>query len=131
MSQMSNPGCGSSRSSTRRIRVELGFYVFGEAAAMDVAVNGDRAYVATDAGGLRVLSVADPAYPVEVGYYGLPHPAYGVVVAGDYVYLADFLTGLQILQYFGGGVEETPSAARSGLRSTCLRWSGGCWCSAQ
>ena len=78
--------------------------------AHGVDTSGDFAYVADDTAGLRVISVSDPAHPTEVGYYDTPGEAYGVAVAGDYAYVADGSGGLQIIQFYGGGVEETPSA---------------------
>jgi hypothetical protein len=56
-------------------------------AAIDkIAVSGSVAYVAAGAAGLRVLSVSDPAHPVEVGH--ADGPAYDVAVSGTYVYVA-------------------------------------------
>ena len=40
-------------------------------------------------GGLRVISVSDPANPTEVGHYQMPGSAVDVAVAGDYAYVAD------------------------------------------
>lgn len=37
--------------------------------ARGLALDGDRLYVANDAGGLRVLDVSDPRAPVEIGRY--------------------------------------------------------------
>jgi len=80
-----------------------------------VTVSGDHAYVADYDAGLRVISVSDPAHPVEVGYYDTPGIALGVAVAGNYAYVADYEAGLQIHQFYGAGVEETPNAV---LRTT-------------
>jgi PKD repeat protein len=56
-------------------------------AAIDkIAVSGSVAYVAAGAAGLRVLSVSDPAHPVEVGH--ADGPAFDVAVSGTYVYVA-------------------------------------------
>jgi len=40
--------------------------------AQGVAVSGAYAYVADYDGGLRIISVSDPAHPAEVGYYDTP-----------------------------------------------------------
>ena len=65
----------------------VGFYdTPGE--AWDVAVVGDTAYVVEE-GALRVISVADPAHPVEVGHCDVPGWARGVAVVGDLACVAD------------------------------------------
>ena len=43
--------------------------------------------------GLRIINVANPAAPDEVGFYDTPGYAYGVAVAGSYAYVADWLCG--------------------------------------
>ena len=58
--------------------------------AWTVAVDRSYAYVADDTAGLRVISVEDPAHPLEVGYCGTPGPAGGVAVAGSYAYVTAF-----------------------------------------
>jgi len=60
-------------------------------------VSGNYAYVADDDSGLRVVSVADPAHPAEVGHYSGVRGAYDVVVVGDYAYVADNGNGLCIV----------------------------------
>ena len=62
-----------------------------------MAVAGNYAYVADEDDGLRVISVSDPAHPVEVGYYGTPGWALGVAVAGNYAYVADENSGLRVV----------------------------------
>jgi hypothetical protein len=62
-----------------------------------MAVAGNCAYVADGSAGLRVVSVADPAHPSEVGYYDTPGYAEGVAVAGDYAYVADGSAGLRVI----------------------------------
>ena len=47
------------------------------------------AYVADGVSGLRIINVANPAAPTEVGFYDTPGNAYGVAVAGSYAYVAD------------------------------------------
>jgi hypothetical protein len=90
--------------------VEVG-YRDSLGAAIGVVANGDRAYVASWLtawrDGLRVISVADPAHPVEVGYYSLSN-AGSVALSGDYACVAHW-SGLKTLQFYGEGVEETPS----------------------
>jgi len=57
----------------------------------------NRLYVADDNAGLRVISVSDPANPVEVGFYDTPGRANDVAVVGDYAYVADGGTGLRVI----------------------------------
>jgi hypothetical protein len=66
--------------------------------AHGVAVSGDYAYVATDAG-LQILNISDPAFPTLAGYYDTPGYAEGVAVNGNYVYLATEGSGLWIFQF--------------------------------
>jgi hypothetical protein len=65
--------------------------------ASDVALNGDYAYVADYAAGLRIISVADPAHPVEVGHCHTPAEAFDVAVNGDYAYVAADTAGLRVI----------------------------------
>jgi hypothetical protein len=74
-----------------------------------VAVAGSYAYVADGYSGLRVIDVSDPTDPQERGYYDTPGRAEGVAVCGSYAYVADVGAGLQVIQFYGGGVEETPN----------------------
>jgi len=60
-------------------------------------VAGNYAHVADASTGLRVISVADPAHPSEVGYCGTPGLAEGVAVAGNYAYVADYSDGLRVI----------------------------------
>jgi len=76
-----------------------------------VEVAGDHAYAAAGAYGMEVFSLADPGNPLLIGYYrGRYYDAEAVALAGAYVYVANDYHGLQILQYYGAGVEETPNA---------------------
>ena len=45
--------------------------------------------VADEFAGLRVINVANPANPVEVGFYDTPGYAEGVAIAGSTAYVAD------------------------------------------
>ena len=65
--------------------------------AFSIAVNGDYAYVADGYSGLRVISLADPAQPAEVGHYDTPGWAHGVAVNGSYAYVADYDSGLRVI----------------------------------
>jgi hypothetical protein len=65
--------------------------------AFSVAVSGDYAYVADGYAGLRVVSVSDPAHPVEVGSFDTPGWAHGVAISGNHVFVADCDSGLSVI----------------------------------
>ena len=65
--------------------------------ANGIAADGSYAYVADFGAGLRVISVADPAHPVEVGYCDTPGMAFDVTVTGDHAYVADYSSGLRVI----------------------------------
>jgi DNA-binding beta-propeller fold protein YncE len=89
--------------------------------AQDVAAAGNYAYVADGNRGLRVIDVADPTHPAEVGYYippNLNHWANGVAVVGNFVYVAEDKAGLQglLVRPAGGGLRFRSTVASSPLR---------------
>jgi hypothetical protein len=67
----------------------------------------------------RVISVANPASPTEVGSYNTPGGAAGVAVAGSYAYVADGNSGLSIIKIANPaapidvGFYDTPGSAFS------------------
>lgn len=71
--------------------------------ARGLAIQGNRLYVAYDAGGLRVLDVADKTRPREVGRYGNPAMAKkqeafnNLVIDKNLAYVACDYAGLEIL----------------------------------
>jgi hypothetical protein len=85
--------------------------------ANGVAVSGTNAYVADGSGGLRVISVSNPAYPAEVGYCGAPADVYGVAVSKGYAYVAGGAAGLRVVSVFDPahptevGYYDTPGVA--------------------
>jgi len=62
-----------------------------------VAVSGTLAYVAAGGAGLRVVDVADPTRPTEVGAWDSRGYAEGIAVAGATAYLADGPYGLRVV----------------------------------
>jgi len=84
--------------------------------ATDVVVDGDYAYLSYMTGdqycGLRVVRVSDPRHPQEVGYYQTSGDASSVAVGGGYAYVAHQYDGLQVFEFYGAGVEESPNADR-------------------
>jgi hypothetical protein len=63
--------------------------------AWDVAVSGNYAYVAGDTDGLRIINIANPAMPVQVGRYTGGLAGGSIAVAGNYVYEA--YSGLRVI----------------------------------
>ena len=57
--------------------------------ARRLEIVGSTAYVADDACGLRILDVAAPTAPSELGFYDTPGLAQGVAFKDNYVYVAD------------------------------------------
>ena len=58
-----------------------------------------HAFLAEDAYGLRVIDISDPTPPVSVGIHDTPGQARAVDMAGDYAYVADYGSGLRVLEY--------------------------------
>ena len=85
-------------------------------AAQGVAVSGDYLCVAGN-DTFRVISVADPTHPVEVGHEDSLSSARGVDVSGNYAYVADYDSSLRIFSIadpanpVGVGRCRTPHAA--------------------
>jgi hypothetical protein len=67
-------------------------------------VAGDYAYLADGMQGLRVVGIANPASPQDVGSYNTPGTATGVAVRDPLVYVADLASGLRIIS------AESPSS---------------------
>ncbi len=88
---------------------EVGFYDT-PGLAQGVAVQGSYVYVADWNNGLLVIDVSDPTNPQEVGFYGIASYAQGVAAIGSYAYVAYAAYGLQIVEFYGAGVEEAPNA---------------------
>lgn len=64
--------------------------------AMGIAVSQDYAHVAAG-GSIRSVHVADAAQPAVAGAYEVPGQPYGVALAGNYAYVADWDYGLRVL----------------------------------
>lgn len=71
--------------------------------ARGMALDGDVVYLAFDAGGIRVINVADKMNPVETGRYsnpallGKPRAYNNLVADGDYLYVAVDYCGMEVL----------------------------------
>jgi len=64
--------------------------------AEGLAVSGAFAYVATGQAGLRIINVANPLSPSEVGHFSSSF-ALDVAVAGSFAYVADGYGGLRVV----------------------------------
>lgn len=75
--------------------------------ARGLALDGDRLYLCYDAGGLRVLDVADPDRPREIARWsnpamnGKPRAYNNVIVDGDRAYVSVDYVGIEILDVAG------------------------------
>lgn len=82
----------------------LGVYHGGWQHTMGLAVEGNRAYIATDMSGLHVVDIADPYNPYPVGVDGKyvnnikPYYYGGVAVSGGTIFAANGDNGLEILR---------------------------------
>jgi hypothetical protein len=61
-----------------------------------VRLDGDVAYVSSDAAGLRVIDISDAHNPVLMGSYDTPGSTSGVSVSGGYAFLGQSTDGLVI-----------------------------------
>ncbi len=67
--------------------------------ALEVTTVGHYALVSDgEIGGLRVIDIADPANPEEIGFYLTPASTTGIAGNGNYAYLASGNSGLFILR---------------------------------
>jgi hypothetical protein len=69
-----------------KVRRAVSTFSLGDG-AVDVAVAGERAYVACSADGLQILDVTDPANPERVGAFEPEGEVVSVVVEGNYAYV--------------------------------------------
>jgi hypothetical protein len=98
--------------------------------AQSVNVVGERAYLAEDTRGLRVVDISNPTDPQEAGHwYAAGDTASGATAVvknynDSYTYVLDWYAGLLILQFYGDvGIDEgrRPPARSSQLTATIVR----------
>jgi hypothetical protein len=63
----------------------------------NLQIVGDLAYLADGPGGLRIVSIANPVAPAEIGHYDTVSDTIGLVVSGNLAYLTEDGRGLQIV----------------------------------
>jgi hypothetical protein len=76
---------------------QLGFFRYNNRPMQDVAVNGNIAYVTSQAS-IQAVSIADPSNPVEIGYLFGNWPT-DIVYENGYVYVSDSHFGFRIIDY--------------------------------
>lgn len=62
-----------------------------------VAVVGNYAYLADGVNGLRIINIAVPNYPYEIGFFDTPGLAFEVAISGTLAYVSDGSEGVQII----------------------------------
>jgi len=76
---------------------EVGFYKT-QGVALNVALEGNYAYVAIPGVGLEVLDVSDPTAPKVVSFYSM-RDVVDVAVVADYAYVAGVEDGLRVVDF--------------------------------
>ncbi len=74
-----------------------GEFLSGNFFGVDVELVGTKAYVANKFNQLLVISLFDPFNPFPTAFTDLPGWGQGVAVSGSYAYVADFFTGLDVI----------------------------------
>lgn len=65
--------------------------------AMDLAVDGEFAYMVDHSEGLQILSVSNPAHPQKVGSLRTSSGTWSVALSGSYAYVAADESGLHVI----------------------------------
>jgi hypothetical protein len=73
-----------------------------------VAVSGIYAYIADGPAGLNIANVSDPAAPKTASLVNQFRDARSVVVIGDYVFLADGVNGIWVIDAQAGRPQPSP-----------------------
>jgi hypothetical protein len=89
--------------------------------ALDVAVEGERAFVAAgELGGLRFVDVRDPTLPRLVGGLDTPGSALGVAAVGSVAYLADGASGLMVVDAADPAHPQQSGTVPSGIHADAV-----------
>ena len=65
----------------------------------DITLSGHHIFRANGYGGLQIFDISNPATPALAGTYSTSGDAYGVAVSGDYIYICEWGTVLEILEF--------------------------------
>ena len=68
----------------------LAIFPMSDNDAYHVKIVGEYVFVAARYSGIKILNIADPTNPMEVGYYDTPGLAYCTDVSGSYAYVGDY-----------------------------------------
>jgi hypothetical protein len=60
-----------------------------------------------------VIDITNPAIPTLAGSYDTPDLAYGVAISGDYAYVGDGSSGLQVIQVFQRAMNQADNVGQS------------------
>ena len=66
-------------------------------AVCDLTVVQNYAYIADDGSGVKVVDIADPEQPSEVGSCSTPGTALSIAVSNNYLYVADYTEGMRVI----------------------------------
>jgi hypothetical protein len=89
--------------------------------ALDVTIDGERAYVAGGArGGLHIVDVRDPGAPRRVGGVDTAGGAVGVAVAGEHAFVADAELGLAVIDVSDPAHPMQAGTVPSGIRADAV-----------
>ncbi len=97
---------------------EIGFYPTKYASK--AAVDGNNAYISSGYEGLRVLNIGDPYHPEEIGRYSGGDFVYDVSVSGGYIFIAELMGGMRVLQLKQNGTFVAEETNRSDRRRFAL-----------
>lgn len=94
-------------------------------AALDLKVQGTRAYIAAGPAGVALVDISDPLRMRLQGTCDTPGLAAHLALAGSRIFVADYHGGVQVLDAPGTGLPSIVSACDTGLTVRKLRVSSG------
>ncbi len=71
------------------------FYALG--GAVDIDISGNQAYLAANEYGIQIVNITNPRHPISIDVCNT-YNATGVKREGEYVYVADYNGGLQVIE---------------------------------
>jgi hypothetical protein len=85
--------------------------------AYEVAVAGNRAFVADGFAGLKVMDITNPSSPTLVANFNTPGLASGISVSGETAFVADGDSGLRIFKVFNSEIDLANNIGQSVILS--------------
>jgi len=86
-----------------------------------IAVEGDRAYVAAGRSGLHVFDVSNPSRLMAVGHVRIPGTAVGVAVSGGYAFVCGDSGGMSVVDARGTGAPRVVSTFKPEQHTRAIR----------